>query len=109
MAAVIHNQTADKGATYTLSVRYKDSDGNPIDLSEHTATFLLLKRSESIDVIDQHAATTTADGWIHVVVPDEATAEWPNGTHVYRVVLDNGGAPVFPVTGTFKVRSPADV
>ena len=47
MAAGIYNFTIEQGATFTRIFKYKDSEGNPIQLGEASA--LRMQIRESID------------------------------------------------------------
>lgn len=103
--------TADRGATFTLTVRVTDDDGTPRDLTGHTATLKRLAKSTTDTVLSSHAAgTLAADGYIAVTVPDETTAAWDTGRHSYRLELvDDTGSLGYVLVGPFTVRSPADV
>lgn len=108
MGAPVWPLTADRDAGYTLRVRIRDDNGDPLDLSEHTCALILLARSTATDVLHTHAATSDEDGWIEVEVNANATADWPNGRLAYRLIAEHGGNAEFLLVGPFTVRTPAD-
>lgn len=76
-----------RGATFRLAVRYKTADGQPIDLTDCSATFRVLSFSDGEEIFS-FVATVSTDGWIRLTVSDEDTKTWPLGNHAFRLELD---------------------
>jgi hypothetical protein len=92
MVAIRKDLTVDNGATFTLSVRYLDSTGVPVDLSGYAAEFVLhTERGIEIHTLD---ADCTSLGWINVVGTDETTSLWPYGKQAYHLDLINADGDV---------------
>lgn len=109
MPAQRKNLVADKGATFAQPFRYKDSDGNAVDLTGYTATFALFNVGREEPVFTKAAAVDSV-GTILVHVTDEETTLWAAGKYAWRLEL---GVPNGDITrlmyGSFDVRSGVDV
>lgn len=109
MSASFQNLSADKGATFRLSVQYKDPTETPIDLSGFEATFRLLERGSGTE-LDAATGTTDDEGWINVTVSDEDTALWPTGSKAYTLEIESPAGEVTRLLyGKCDVRSGFDV
>lgn len=71
MAAGIYNFTIEQGTTFQRVFKYKDSNGNPIDLSEATA--LRMQIRESIDAGVVTGGEFTKDSGITISTPTGET------------------------------------
>lgn len=87
MVAIRKDLTADSGATFTVSVQYRDSGGVPVNLTGYTASFVLAT-AQGI-AIETLVGQCTAQGWINVVATDEQTLEWDLGKQAYFLDLQN--------------------
>ena len=61
--ADIYNMNIDAGIDYNVTFIYKDSDGNPIDLTNYTAR-MQFRRTIDNDTIDKEMTTVTG----HLVI-----------------------------------------
>ena len=99
------NFTLDQGSTFSLSCVYKDSEGNPINLSGYTA------RSQARETVD--ASTTLwnlvsptditlggSSGEITLTIPANTTANYPAGkTYFYVLELITGSTVIRLIQG----------
>jgi len=97
MAAGIYNFTMDQGSTWTVSLVYKDSDGNPIDLTGYTAKMQLRRKFDSATAAltlatgGQGIVITGPTGTIAITATDEQTEAIDAGLYVYDLDLNNAG------------------
>ena len=67
MAAGIYNFTIEQGATFTLTLKYKNSDGTPISLAGHAVSMQLRTSiSSTTKIIDLTETQGTNDSVINV-------------------------------------------
>lgn len=105
MTAQMMTLTADKGATFRLSIRYRDSDRQPVDISSGYTALLVISRGGGT-AVHTEGATLTEDGWIRFLVSDEETATWPAGPYRYRVELIHpNGDKDYLLAGRFTIRN----
>lgn len=111
MTAVRKNLTTDRGTTFALSIRYKDSTGAPIDLTGHIVTFSMYKPGVANGAaLFSKAAPVTSDGWINLRVTAVESAAFPLGKSAYRLdQLTPGGDTNRLLFGGLEVRSGVDV
>lgn len=106
MAAKVQPLTADKGATFRLSVRYREPDGSPVDLTGFAGRFVRQPNRDAAP-LSVHDATTDSEGWVTVVVDDEETGEWDTGKVRYRLEIESpDGAVDFLLVGPLDIRGP---
>lgn len=92
MAAANYDITIEQGATFPLSIIWKDDSGTPINLDGYTARMQVRKSSQSDEVIlnltsnesDLSITLGGEDGTIDILIPAEVTA----GLEVRRAVYD---------------------
>lgn len=111
MTAIRKNLLVDSGTTWNLSVRYRDSNRVPVDLTGYTATLsTYTPGKENGTPLFQKTAGLTNDGWINVKVTDEETALWGIGKKAYTLDLENSGGDKDRLFfGALEVRSNASV
>ena len=103
------NQTTGKGETFDLNIQYKDSNGNPVDLTGHTVD-LFVAKAGSGEAVGTYAGTVDALGNISIIVADEVTDTWPVGKLAYRVHhTAPDGVEKWLVYGALNVISGIDV
>lgn len=109
MPAIRKNLTVDQGSTFTVSVRFKDSTGTPINLTGHTVTFNLFKAGRTTSLFT-HVAAVTSDGWINILATDEQTLTFPLGKNAYIIDHETpDGTKNRLFFGSLEVRSGVDV
>lgn len=109
MPAIRKNLTVDQGSTFAVSVRYKDSNGQPINLTGHTVTFNLFKAGRTTALFT-HVAEVAADGWINIKATDEETTAFPLGKNAYIIDHETpDGTKNRLFFGALEVRSGVDV
>jgi hypothetical protein len=117
MAAGIYNFTIEQGATFQRVFRYKDSEGNPIDLSEATA--LRMQIRESVDstsfitggeftsasgaFILSSSLGSTAKDQFTLIIPATTSSNFDFTTAVYDIELDNQGTTTRLLQGKIKL------
>ena len=100
MTAAIYNATIDQGATFQLTVVYKDDAGLPINLTGYTAalqvrqnyydtTALLTLTSPSAGIV-----ITGATGTIAITMTDVQTGSLDEGFYVYDLEISSSGGTV---------------
>ena len=88
----------DAGATFQLQVLWKDSDGDPINLTGYSARMHIRRtvEAEDIDVELASGAGVTlggSAGTIDIEI-DDATTSGLSGSYVYDLELESGGGVV---------------
>jgi len=91
----IKNYTIHKGATFSESITYQDSEGVAIDLTGFTATMVILDDWDGniIETVTGVIATPT-NGTILLTITDETTATYNVSTGVYKLDIESGGGEV---------------
>lgn len=97
-----------RGDTFTVSLTFKDSDGNPFDLSSGYSWKLDVKETDttSSDIIPDTAFTYTgtAQGELSITCPATTMADVEGGIYVYDLQSDQSGVVKTWVYGVFKVN-----
>jgi hypothetical protein len=117
MAAGIYNFTIEQGATFTRIFKYKDANGDPIDLSEATAIRMHIR--ENIDdtgtitggsfAMGGSGFTTsipsgeTIKNQITLLIPAVSTSAYTFNQAVYDIELDNQGTTTRLLQGKIKL------
>lgn len=109
MAAGRYTVQAEQGATLSLSLTWKDSDGTPIDLTGFSAR-LQVRRSATasgnplLDATDGNGITLGgSDGTISIEIGADAMSDLPAGDLRYDLELDSGSQVTRLLEGVFKV------
>lgn len=109
--AAIKNLVLDKGATFKQVFRYKDSSGEPMDLSDHTAVFRVVNAfsGETIKAVDGDLSLINDEvGYITIVISDEETALFKRGKEAYALEIeDSEGAITRLLMGSLEIRTVA--
>lgn len=110
MPAGQYTITAEAGATFRLSLVWRDPDGDPIDLTTYTAR-MQVRVSPADD--DPLVSLTTgsgitlggAAGTIDITVAATATDDWDEGRYRYDIeMVSAGGIVTRLLEGPFIVR-----
>ena len=90
---------AFSGATLSLSFTCKDENGDPVDLTGHSARAEVRPTVSSEEVTLDLAPTipTPANGIISVSISDEITAAIEPGAYVWGLVLETPAGGVIPI------------
>jgi hypothetical protein len=115
MTAGIYNATIDQGATWSVTVTYKDSTGAPINLTGYTARMQVRANVTSNTVIATLSTTAGSEGTItlggtagtvDLLISATNTAALTTGQYVYDLELVSGGGVVTRLLeGNFKVSA----
>lgn len=96
---------SDAGTTFTLSIRVKDEEGEPQDLTGAVALFSVHKKGEEKAYYRQ-LVDGDSTGVLTVLVPDEETVKWKHGRNAYMLNLERADGTVERLLyGTLTVRS----
>lgn len=100
MAAAKHDIVIEQGATFQLNLLWKDSGGNPINLTGYTARMQVRRRVNSdttlLDLTTENGGITLggAAGTINVIAAATATDDIAEKTGVYDLELVSGAGIV---------------
>ncbi len=106
--AGIYNFTLDQGSTWTLQIVYKDSNGNPINLTGYTAEMQVRRKFDSdtavltLSTSNGGITIVGATGTLNLIATDEQAAIDP-GLYVYDLELSTGGVRTRLIQGTVTV------
>ena len=90
MAAKV-NLVMDQAASFSTSFNVEDTDGNPIDFSNYTASSQMRKSYSSLNAYS-FSATGNSTGYITLSMNAATTNTVTAGRYVYDVeVVDNSG------------------
>lgn len=90
----------EQGATWTLPLLWKTTDGEPLDLTGYTARMHLRKKLTDaefvLELTTENSRITLGgpDGTITLTIQAVDTSEIPTGTTVYDLELVSGGGIV---------------
>lgn len=93
MAAAAYDITIEQGTTFRLSLIWKDSEGDPVNLTGYTARMQMRRRHSAtekiLDLTTQNGAIALggAAGTIEVTVPATATDDISVRSGVYDLEL----------------------
>jgi hypothetical protein len=96
MTAGIYNATIDQGATWSVTVTYKDSNGAPINLTGYTAAMQVRQQYSSTDADltltspSGGIVITPLTGVIVITMSATQTLSLSEGFYVYDVELTSG-------------------
>ena len=107
-SAALYNIKCLQNETFQRTLTYKDSNGDPIDLSGYTAALQVRKDYNSPAVVSlTHSSGLTlggAAGTIAIVINATATAALEAQTHYYDLVItSSGGIATRILEGKFDV------
>jgi hypothetical protein len=109
MAAGIYNFTIEQGATFTRQFRYKDANGDPIDLSDHNARMEIKDKIGGTRITGGFFSTGT-DGLsitntnlITLTISSTDTASFNFNTAVYDIEIFTGTTVIRLLQGKIKL------
>lgn len=100
MTAGVHDITVEQGATFLLSVVYKDSAGAVVDLTGYTARMQIRKKKSSTTTLSDSTTAngeiviTAAAGAIAVSIPAATTAVFEGRRAFYDLEIEDGSGIV---------------
>jgi len=100
MTPGLHDFTYYRGATDLRSVTWKDSNGNPVDLTGYTASMHIRDAADTVlaSTSDGITATiTAASGLVVFTISDAKGRGLPVGNHRYDVWLVSSGGTDYPI------------
>lgn len=108
MAAASYDIFCEQGATLSLALTYRDSDGDLVNLTGYTAR---LQVRESVNAASTLVSLTSSSGitlggsagTIQITLSATTTAGLPKGTYVYDLELVSGGTVTRLLKGKFTV------
>ena len=106
--AGIYNFTMDQGSTWTLQVVYKDSNGNPVNLTGYTAEMQIRRKFDSenpvltLSTSNGGITITPLTGTLNLLATDEQMAI-DAGFYVYDLELSLGGVRTRLIQGQVTV------
>lgn len=90
--AVVSNLVLEQGTTFSVTIGYNDSSGNPVDLTSYTTRSQMRKSYYSTNSITLNAVVSNAlDGEITLALPSEQTANIKAGRYLYDVEIVQSG------------------
>lgn len=108
MGAGVYHMKLEQGSTFGLTITYKDSNGDAIDLTGYTARMAMRRNYEDTELI----SLTTANGRIALggtagtvtlTISAADTATLPSVEGVYDLELVSGDTVDKLIAGTFTV------
>lgn len=114
MSAGRYNILLEQGATFSLPLIYRDSDGNPVDLSTYTAALQVRKTPGGpvlFELTTENGGIVlgTTDGTITLGRLATETALFPAGSYVYDLKLIVGLNATRLLEGEFNVAAAVTV
>lgn len=108
MSAGTYHMKIEQGATFSLSLTYKDTNDNPIDLTGYSARLQMRKRINDSDTVvsltDSSGIELGGDtGTIVITISATATAALDPVEGVYDLELETGGIVTRLLSGTYEV------
>lgn len=103
MAAAYYDILIEQGATFVKNIIWKDSNGDPVDITGYTARMQIRRKKSSTTV--EHSATTENDGitlgltagTIDILIPATDTAEFEFTKGVYDLELVDPQGKVYRI------------
>lgn len=98
MSAGKYNILIEQGATFSLPITYRDSDGNLVDLTTYTAAMHIRRSAAASDIVatlsteNYRIELGGVDGTIDLILTADETAALPSGDFVYDLKLRPGAA-----------------
>lgn len=108
MAAGRYTIQAEQGATLELRLTWRDSEGDPIDLSTYSARMEVRRAPGAgdalISIADGDGITLDSSGHIDIEIDAETMSDCPAGDLRYDIEVESAGGKVTRVLeGVFKV------
>jgi hypothetical protein len=110
MAAGIYNFTIEQGTTFTRTFKYKDANGDPVDLSSH-AVRMQIRKNIGGDLIssfteegtDKFTVGGTGNNEFTLSISASTTASYTFSTAVYDIEIELGGVVTRLLQGKIKL------
>lgn len=111
MTAGRYSIVCEQGATKSIQMVWRDSEGDPIDLTDYSVRSQVRQTHHSIDPIldlgDEgyiSILTPETNGQLSIVIPASVTASLPSGRFVFDIELeDDVGTVTRLIEGSFVV------
>lgn len=109
MAAGTYDFTWDQGATFDVTLTWRDKNETPVDLEGYTARMQLRSAIDSADVVLELTTENGrielggVEGTIHLIVTATDTAAIDAGTYRYDLEMVTSGYVRKLIKGKFKV------
>lgn len=111
MAAAEYNFTIEQGSSYTTSFIYKDSENNPINLTNWCARLIMttsdnqtiVYSSDNVDVSQYKMTIDDANGKIVIMIPSEVTNSFTFKSAKYDLELESDD-PLYTGGGNYVTR-----
>lgn len=101
--SITKNLVIDQGSQFEVSIRYKDSNNVPVDLTGSAARMSIIKRAGTVVV--SPVCTVDNQGYIVCTLTDEQTALIERGTYGYTIDLEDSlGSNTRLFRGNVEVR-----
>lgn len=109
--AIKKNLNTFAGTTMPVSIRYKDSNGTPVNLTGHTVRFVVRPAGRPAAApLFTKVANVTVDGWVTFKLTDEESLTLPLGTLAYSINHETPDGDITPMFwGALEVRSGVEV
>ena len=111
MAAGTYNILAEQGATFTRTILYTDSAGDPIDLTGYTAAMQVRLKASTVSTITELStgdSTITLGGAAGTIIMNLDAATMVGltaGKYVYDLELYNGAVVTRLIEGSFTIKA----
>lgn len=95
MSAGKYSFTIEQGSTVDFRIEYKDSDSNPIDLTNYQARMQLRSTKESTSLICNLSSSLDADGTGLVMTPTSASLVLPKTSGSIGIYISAASSSLF--------------
>jgi len=95
MSSGIYTFIIEQGATVDFQIDYKDSSGNPIDLTNYQARMQIRPSKTSTDIICKLSSSLQPDGTGLDMTPPSASATLPQSSGSIRVYISAFSSSMF--------------
>ena len=94
MSAGRYDIIMEQGATFDLPLRYKDSTGAAVDLSDYSASMQVRESAQSSTVLVEFTSNLSSNGFIFMSGPSEDREDSANGNlRIYMTSANSAAVP----------------